>query len=42
MRGSAATQAINRGIVNFVRKIIKRFLNYREICGRGPNCTQKW
>ena len=33
MPGSAATLAINLGIVNFIRKIIKRFLNYREICG---------
>ena len=41
VRGSAATLAINLGIVNFIRKIIKRFLNYREICGRRPNCIQK-
>ena len=32
---------INLGIVKFLKKIIKQFLNYREICRRGPNCIKK-
>ena len=28
---------INLGTVNFFKKTIKRFLNYREICRREPN-----
>ena len=32
---------INLGIDKLLKKIVKRFLNYREICGRRPNCVQK-
>ena len=32
---------INLGIDKLLKKIVKRFLNYREICGRRPNCIQK-
>ena len=33
---------INLGIVKFFLKFIKQFLNYFEICRRGPNNIQKW
>ena len=32
----------NLGIVKFFKQIIHRFVNYREICRRGPNYIQKW
>ena len=32
---------INLGIDKLLKKIVERFLNYREICGRRPNCIQK-
>ena len=28
---------LNPGIVQFLKNIIERFLNNREICRRGPN-----
>ena len=30
------------GLSSCLKKIIKRFLNYREICKREPNCIQQW
>ena len=31
------TLMLNPGIVQFLKNIIERFLNNREICRRGPN-----
>ena len=33
---------INLRDVKILQKFIKRLLNYREICERGPNYIQKW